>query len=80
MLSTIYPEHKWLPWKFAAAQPGFWGDKNNQKLFLDWVEKELNIQEKSDWYKVSQKVIFNLKNIILNLKNRKFEISEVHHF
>jgi hypothetical protein len=53
LLSTTYPEYVWLPWKFNKCPNKFWGNIHNQRKFLEWATKELNIKEKSDWYKVS---------------------------
>ena len=62
MLSNAYPEYEWLPWKFAVHSQNFWNDKNNQRKFMDWAGKQLNIKEPSDWYNVSIKV-FNKANV-----------------
>jgi hypothetical protein len=58
-VSSVYTEYEWLPWKFDTIPFIFWDDQNNNKLFLEWVEKQLNINEKSDWYKITSKV-FNV--------------------
>jgi hypothetical protein len=57
LLSAIYPEYEWLPWKFDRCPVSFWDDVNNQRKFVDWAEKQLNIQEMSDWYKITAKVL-----------------------
>jgi hypothetical protein len=56
LLSTLYPEYDWLPWKFERAPRNYWEDENNQRKYVDWVSKELNIKKMEDWYKVSVKV------------------------
>jgi hypothetical protein len=56
MLSTLYPDHDWLPWKFETAPNHFWDDIQNQRKFLIWAEKQLNVKEPADWYKVTFKV------------------------
>ncbi len=56
MLSTIFPDYNWLPWKFNRAPQLFWNDVNNQKKFVKWAENELNIKEMGDWYKVTRRV------------------------
>jgi hypothetical protein len=56
LLSSVYPEHEWLPWKFGQLPNNFWENVNNKKLWLEWVSKQLKIKEISDWYKVSQQV------------------------
>lgn len=58
MLSTVYPEHNWLPWKFERANVGLWNDVKNQRKFLDWVSPQLNVKDLGDWYKVGEKVCF----------------------
>jgi hypothetical protein len=57
LLSNVYPDFEWLPWKFANVPRGFWTDVNNQRKFINWAENELKINEKSDWYKISNRVI-----------------------
>jgi hypothetical protein len=58
LLSTLYPQHTWLPWKFQAGVPsGFWETEANQRWFLDWVEKELGFTTWEDWYTVTSKMI-----------------------
>jgi hypothetical protein len=61
MLSTVYPEYQWLPWKFPRITSGFWKVLENQRKFMDWATKELNIKEFQDWYRVTHKVILNPK-------------------
>jgi hypothetical protein len=56
MLSAVYPEYNWLPWKFKMCPLNFWEDVNNQKKFIEWAAQELNIKEISDWQSVSRKV------------------------
>jgi hypothetical protein len=65
LVTTMYPDHDWLPWKFARCPDGYWNDMKNQKQFMDWASKELKIHEMNDWYKVSYKVTLPL---ILKLK------------
>jgi hypothetical protein len=56
LFSTIYPDYNWLPWKFSMSTLNYWGDVKNQRTFMDWAAKELNVKEMSDWYKISNKV------------------------
>jgi hypothetical protein len=56
LISTVYPEYDWLPWKFNVTPHGFWSDKKNQRNFMDWAAKELNYKNKEDWYNISVKV------------------------
>jgi hypothetical protein len=57
MLSETYPEFEWLPWRFDERLPHeYWNDKNNQRSFMDWVAKQLNYNNREDWYNISHKV------------------------
>ena len=53
MLSQVYPDYEWLPWKFDTVPRNFWLDVNNQRKFLEWAGKELKIKDMSDWYNVT---------------------------
>ncbi len=57
LISTVYSEYKWLPWKFQHVPNGYWEDMKNQKKFMDWVGKQLNYKDMEDWYKVTKEVI-----------------------
>ena len=57
LLSQILPQYNWLPWKFNSVPNGYWDDLNNQKKFLDYLTKELNIKKDEDWYQISSEVI-----------------------
>jgi hypothetical protein len=61
LLSTVYSEYEWLPWKFDISPQNYWGNVNNRKKFMEWAAQQLNIKDMADWYKVSQKVP-NTKN------------------
>jgi hypothetical protein len=56
LLSEIFPNYNWLPWKFQKCPKGYWDNVKNQRKFLDWASNELKVKEMSDWYKVSTKV------------------------
>ena len=57
LLSAVFPEHEWLPWRFENCPEQYWGDVNNQRKFMDWAMQYLRIKEMSDWYYVSVKVL-----------------------
>ena len=63
VLSTLYPEYEWLPWKFESCPKHFWTDVKNQRKFLEWAGKELKIKDMSDWYNVSFKVNIPLVSV-----------------
>lgn len=53
-LSTIYPEQKWMPWRFEKIPHGYWNTKENVVFFLKWFAELLNISKLNDWYHVSR--------------------------
>ncbi len=59
LLSSIYPEYEWLPWRFLHLHvaKGFWDDVKNQRDFMDWAGKKLNYKSREDWYGVTAEVI-----------------------
>ncbi len=52
----MFPDYKWMEWKFGQCPRGFWQVSNNRKRFLDWAAIELKVTQPSDWYKITQKV------------------------
>lgn len=32
---ALFPDHKWIPWKFAVTPRGLWLDPKNRRAFLD---------------------------------------------
>jgi hypothetical protein len=56
MLTTVYPDLEWLPWKFDKCPRHYWEDLKNQRKFLNWLGKELNINNFEEWYKVNKQV------------------------
>ena len=55
----MYPAYDWFPWKFSRSPVHFWNEVNNQRRFMDWAGKELQIKEMSDWYKIMKDVYFS---------------------
>ena len=63
LITSFYPNYHWLPWKFKHLPKGFWQDKqNHQRKYLDYLAKELNINDINDWYKVSVNVSISYSN------------------
>jgi hypothetical protein len=56
LLASVYPEYNWLPWKFSQCPKNFWDSIENQKKFVEWAAKELKINEKDNWYRVTYNV------------------------
>lgn len=69
MLSSVFSDYNWLPWKFKNVPQGFWQEKNNQRLFLDYVYNDLKMENMEGWYSVSREQIIafggkNFKKIL----------------
>lgn len=56
LLSTVYPEQIWLPWRFESTPKLFWDQELNCKNFLNQISFHFKIKNLSDWYKIDQKV------------------------
>jgi hypothetical protein len=53
ILRRAYPTHRWLTWKFASKQPGWWKVQENQLEFMTWATRELCADNLDGWYTVS---------------------------
>lgn len=56
LISSIYREWEWLPWKFGVLPKSYWDDLDNQKRYLDWAAKELGITDYNGWFKMPREV------------------------
>lgn len=61
VVRAIFPDYNLYEWKFYKTIDYFWDDDNNIKVYLKWIESELNIQSPEGWYKVSKKIIETYK-------------------
>ena len=63
VLSSIYPQYEWMQWRFKHCKcpQNFWNNIENQRKYIEWAGKELNIKEMSDWYKISNEVKKKIK-------------------
>ncbi|WP_040767800.1 hypothetical protein [Novipirellula maiorica] len=48
------PRRKWHSWLFSRATNGYWQKPENRREFMLWLEKQLGIQGKEDWYRVTK--------------------------
>jgi len=58
-LRGVYPDYEWLEWKLGVVSRNFWQDKENHKLYADWLGKKLGYTEPEHWYNITQKIINN---------------------
>jgi len=56
-LRTVYPNYKWLEWKFITTSMGFWKLLKNRKTFLEWLGQELKYETMEDWYNLTSLII-----------------------
>jgi hypothetical protein len=61
LLATVYPEYDWLPWKFYKLPKNYWQDIKNKRKFVEWVGKQWEIKDMSDWYKKT----YTVKEVLL---------------
>ena len=56
IITSVYPNYNWLPWKFIQSPKGFWNDEKNVKAYMNWLSEKLNIKTMEDWYNVTHEV------------------------
>ena len=56
VLSSVYPEYPWFPWKLPLSKTVYWSNPKSWKPLLDYIGTKLNVKEPSDWYKVKPEV------------------------
>jgi aromatic ring-cleaving dioxygenase len=56
-LKSVFPQERWLPWKFTMTAKNTWKDKQNHKAYAIWLGEKLNYKNMEDWYKITQKDI-----------------------
>jgi hypothetical protein len=75
LLKAAYPEYKWVPWKFAHTPKKLSDDPNFLKTVVEYVEKELDLLDPEDWYRVSAKQLEELGVLYLLTKGQSlFEL------
>jgi hypothetical protein len=50
LVSSVYPDHNWIVWKFNQVPKSYWKVQENQQACLKTLEKEMNIRTLDDWY------------------------------
>lgn len=56
LLTSIYPNYNWIPWLFGRTAKHIWDDIDNQRKFMDYASKQLNLNKMEDWKKVKYNV------------------------
>jgi len=57
---AVFNEHQWSEWKFDSVPRGWWKNKANQRKFMDWAIKQLNITDFEQYYKLTKAEIVKL--------------------
>eukprot|EP01122_Echinamoeba_exundans_P009959 TRINITY_DN3597_c0_g1_i1.p1 TRINITY_DN3597_c0_g1~~TRINITY_DN3597_c0_g1_i1.p1 ORF type:complete len:295 (+),score=32.12 TRINITY_DN3597_c0_g1_i1:56-940(+) len=62
VLQATYPDHAFLPWRFATIPREWWKDEKNQRLFLSHCLETLgrNPSDLSGWYSFPRQLIYDL--------------------
>ena len=74
LLTTVYPDYEWQPWRFINSPHNYWVDVNNQRKFMEWAGKELGIKELNDWYKLENQQVKRKINIMCLIKGTVWEV------
>ena len=55
LLSTVFPEHKWVASKFGRVPHGFWASLDHQQTYLDNLGDHLGVKEGEldGWYSIT---------------------------
>jgi hypothetical protein len=53
-LMELFPEHKWVIWRFSKVPEGFWDKVENRRSFFEWLYKELKLKDTDGWYRVTR--------------------------
>jgi len=50
LIGDLFPECKWIPWKFKNVPHGFWSCPENRQLYFNWLQNELQLKNEEEWY------------------------------
>ena len=56
LITSVFPEHNWMMWRFKVVPKGYWQDEKNQRKFMEWLQNKLELKNWEDWYSVTRKV------------------------
>tara|TARA_B100001996_G_scaffold27295_1_gene20949 strand:+ start:141 stop:2144 length:2004 start_codon:yes stop_codon:yes gene_type:complete len=51
----LFPDYKWIPWKFNTVPNGFWKNRENRKKYMVWLGEILEYKKPEDWYQITAK-------------------------
>jgi len=80
LLSSVYPEHSWNPFKRSQVPHNYWKDVNHQRKWIHDLSNHLNITEINQWNQVSAKDVTNFPGGYRMLTIHGGVISMISHF
>jgi hypothetical protein len=80
MLSAVYLEYPWKPWRFAKTPSAIVHSDNFIESLLKEVEKSLKMQSMEDWYRVSREQLSKMSfaHVLFGPRGNLFEILKRH--
>lgn len=52
-LTSVFPSHAWLEWKFRSTPMKWWKDIKNQRKYMQWLgETVVKVKSMEDWYRL----------------------------
>jgi hypothetical protein len=76
LLSSVYPEHKFIPWLFPSVPQYFWHEPAHRRWFFDWLAPQLGITKPHDWYHVTWNSVKKLGVPYLTVRDHFFNMSD----
>jgi hypothetical protein len=59
-LSSVYPGHAWVPYKFERVPSGYWDNPQNAVRFMNDVALQSGFTSVSDWETMSTRHLASL--------------------
>lgn len=61
-LQDIYPEYRWIPWKFHQVEDGFWDSAANRRAYFEYLSNEYGFKSMDEWYNVKKEKFMKEKS------------------
>ena len=71
LITSVYSDYTWLPWKFNNVPVNYFKDKQNVALYLNWLGNKLGFTKMEDWYNISYQVSF-FQNFLSEFVDQRF--------
>jgi hypothetical protein len=61
LLVSVYPDHKWIPWRFKHTTRDYWSSIENQKLFVLELGRQFGFDDENleGWYSVTNRKLID---------------------